>query len=53
MATKKASEAGSVLGKRSVRARIEKWGEEEYLRRQREYGRKGGRPKGSGKTKGA
>ncbi|HVA65266.1 MAG TPA: hypothetical protein VNF74_16210 [Terriglobales bacterium] len=37
MATTKASEAGSVLGKRSVRARKSKWGEAEYLRRQKEY----------------
>jgi hypothetical protein len=33
----KASEAASVLGKRSVRARRERWGEAEYLRRQKKY----------------
>ena len=48
MASKKASEAGSVLGKRSVRARKQQWGEAEYLRRQREYGKRGGRPKKDG-----
>lgn len=45
MGTKKASEAASVLGKRSVRARKQQWGEAEYLRRQKEYGKLGGRPK--------
>jgi len=41
MATTKASEAASLLGKRSVRARKSKWGEAEYLRRQREYSKLG------------
>ncbi len=45
MASKKASEAASLLGKRSVRARIAQWGEAEYLRRQSEYGKLGGRPR--------
>lgn len=49
MVNKKASKAASLLGKRSVQARIERWGEEEYLRRQREYGKLGGRPRGSSK----
>jgi len=47
MATKKASEAASLLGKRSVRARKQQWGEAEYLRRQRQYGKLGGRPRKS------
>ncbi|MGH9482730.1 MAG: hypothetical protein ACRD1L_11640 [Terriglobales bacterium] len=44
MATK-ASEAASVLGKRSVRARRERWGEAEFQRRMREWGKLGGRPR--------
>lgn len=48
----KASAAGSALGKRSVKARITKWGRAEYLRRQQMYGRMGGRPKGNSKKEG-
>ncbi|MGH9473381.1 MAG: hypothetical protein ACRD1M_11645 [Terriglobales bacterium] len=44
MATK-ASEAASLLGKRSVRARRERWGEEEFARKLREWGKLGGRPR--------
>ncbi len=40
----KASEAGSLLGKRSVQARKQRWGEAEFRRRLREYGKLGGRP---------
>ena len=42
-----ASKAASLMAKRSVEARREAWGEKEFLRRMREYGKLGGRPKGS------
>lgn len=45
MANTKASEAGSVLGKRSVRIRKQLWGEDEFKRRLREWGKLGGRPR--------
>jgi hypothetical protein len=41
---KKASEAARLLARKSVRARREKWGEKGFLRRMREWGKKGGRP---------
>jgi hypothetical protein len=37
------------MASRSVRARIEKWGRAEFRRRMQEWGKMGGRPKGSGK----
>jgi len=43
------SEAASVLGRRSAKARIQKWGKQEFIRRMRTWGKLGGRPKGSGK----
>jgi hypothetical protein len=46
----KASEAARTLGQRSVKARKEEWGEDEFNRRLQEWGKLGGRPKGSGKT---
>ena len=44
-----ASEAASLMGRRSARARKEKWGEAEFQRKMQAWGKKGGRPKGSGK----
>lgn len=44
MATK-ASEAASLLGKRSVKARREAWGKEEFQRRLQQWGKLGGRPR--------
>jgi hypothetical protein len=44
-----ASEAASLMGRRSVKARTEKWGEAEFQRKMQEWGKLGGRPKGSGK----
>ncbi len=41
---RKASEAARLLARKSVRARREKWGEKEFVRRMREWGRLGGRP---------
>jgi hypothetical protein len=49
--TKKVNEAASLLGKRSANARRKKWGAAEFDRRMREWGKLGGRPKGTGKKK--
>lgn len=45
----KASEAARFLARKSVRARREKWGEKEFTRRMREWGKLGGRPRKEGK----
>jgi hypothetical protein len=37
------------MGQRSVEARIKKWGKREFTKRMREWGKLGGRPKGTGK----
>jgi hypothetical protein len=37
------------MGKKSALARRNKWGNKEFKRRMREWGKLGGRPKGSGK----
>ncbi len=39
--------AASALGKRSAGVRRKKWGEREFVRRMREWGKLGGRPKKS------
>lgn len=44
------TEAAKAMARRSVQSRKEKWGEEEFKKRMREWGKLGGRPKGSGKT---
>jgi hypothetical protein len=41
------SQAASLMGHRSVEARIKAWGKVEFTRRMREWGINGGRPKGS------
>ena len=41
-------EAASILGKKSAEARRKAWGKREFVRRMREWGKLGGRPKGSG-----
>lgn len=43
------SKAASLLAQRSVEARIEAWGKEEFVKRLQEWGKLGGRPRGSGK----
>lgn len=48
----KATEAARELAKRSIRARREKWGEQEFVRRMREWGKLGGRPPKRGKRDG-
>ena len=46
-----ASKAASELGRRSAAARRKAWGEAEFKRRMKQYGKLGGRPRGSGKAK--
>lgn len=45
------SQAASLMGRRSVEARVKAWGKREFVKRMREWGKLGGRPKGSGKKK--
>lgn len=45
------SSAASLMGKRSVEARLKRWGKREFVKRLREWGKLGGRPKGSGKKR--
>jgi hypothetical protein len=45
------SEAASLMGRKSAQAREEKWGKKEFIRRMQEWGKLGGRPKGSRKKK--
>jgi hypothetical protein len=42
-------EAASVLGKKSAAAREKAWGRKEFVKRMREWGKRGGRPKGGAK----
>jgi hypothetical protein len=48
----KLNKAASLLGRKSAEARRKKWGKKEFVRRMQEWGKLGGRPKGSGKAKG-
>jgi hypothetical protein len=43
------SKAASLMGKKSAASRRKQWGEKEFVRRMQEWGKLGGRPKGSGK----
>jgi hypothetical protein len=43
------SKAASLMGRKSVKVRQKKWGKKEFVRRMQEWGKMGGRPKGSGK----
>jgi hypothetical protein len=52
MAKKDVSDAARALGKRSAAARKKKWGAAGFKKRMREWGKLGGRPKGSTKKKG-
>ena len=45
------NEAASALGKRSAEVRQKKWGKKEFLKRMREYGKLGGRPKKADKDR--
>jgi hypothetical protein len=46
-----ASKAASLMGKRSYKARLERFGLERLQEIARENGKKGGRPKGNGKKR--
>jgi hypothetical protein len=48
------NKAASLMGRKSAEARQKKWGKKEFIRKMREWGKLGGRPKGSDKkaTKG-
>jgi len=37
--------AASALGRRSVEARVKKWGRRDFARKMREWGKLGGRPR--------
>ena len=43
------NKAASLMGCKSAEARKKKWGKKEFVRRMREWGKLGGRPKGSKK----
>jgi hypothetical protein len=43
--------AASLMGRKGVQARIKKWGRKEFVRKMREWGRLGGRPKGTRRKK--
>jgi hypothetical protein len=43
--SKQTSEAARLLAQESVRARREKWGEDEFVRRMSQWGKLGGRPR--------
>jgi hypothetical protein len=51
MTRKQISEAASAMGRRSYRARLERFGLERLQEIARENGKKGGRPKGTGKKR--
>ena len=40
-----------MMGRRSAEARVKKWGKREFTKRMQEWGKLGGRPKGSGKKR--
>jgi hypothetical protein len=43
------SNAASLMGRQSVEARIKRWGKRKFVAKMREWGKLGGRPRGSGK----
>jgi hypothetical protein len=43
------SHAASLMGRKSVEARKKKWGKKAFVRKMRDWGKLGGRPKGRGK----
>jgi hypothetical protein len=45
------SKAASMMGRKSAKVRRKKWGEKEFRHLMRKWGKKGGRPKGTGKKK--
>ena len=49
---KDVNKAASLMGKKSAEARRKQWGEKEFVKRMRAWGKLGGRPTGSSKKKG-
>jgi hypothetical protein len=47
----KISEVMSLIGKRSAEVRRQRWGKKEFLKRMREWGKLGGRPKKDSREK--
>jgi len=45
------NKAASLLGRRSAQARKKAWGKKEFVRKMQEWGKLGGRPKGSSKPR--
>jgi hypothetical protein len=45
------NKAAGIMGRKSAEVRKKKWGKKEFVRRMQEWGKLGGRPKGSGKVK--
>ena len=46
------NKAASLMGRKSAEVRAKKWGKKEFVRKMQEWGKLGGRPKGSsGKSK--
>jgi len=45
------TDAASLMGRKSVEARLQKWGRREFVRRMQKWGKLGGRPKAKGKQK--
>jgi len=45
------SKAASLMGHKSAEVRSKKWGKKEFVRKMQEWGKLGGRPKGSDKAK--
>jgi hypothetical protein len=45
------SQAASLMGRRSAEARVKAWGKAKFVKRMQEWGKLGGRPKGSGEQK--
>ena len=43
------NKAASLLGRKSAEAHKKKWGKKEFFRKMQEWGKLGGRPKGSSK----
>jgi hypothetical protein len=48
---KDVNKAASLMGRKSAEARKKTWGKKEFVSKMQEWGKLGGRPKGSGKAK--
>ena len=45
----KINKAASLMGRKSAESRKKKWGKKEFVHKMQEWGKLGGRPRGSGK----